>query len=259
MTDKRTTITLGDIHAPHHDKLAFEFACQLVELLQPGRVIQGGDFVDNYILSRHVTDPRVSREWYLKNAMDVSRNVADRLRKATGDGVLWCTSGNHDDWLMRYLMTRAPELIDTHPTTASMLGFDAGHWIGYQVPLVFGKMAYVHDLGFCGISATRSTMLAYGDNIVFFHSHRASILYAGETTGRRIVCMNGGYLADPEHAKYANVAAKRDWIHGIGRVVEDRQGLVQADFFPFIKDSQGRLTARIDGQTIAAKRVLNPA
>ena len=250
MSDIRTTIVLGDMHFPFEDVQAVLLAYNIVREVQPGRVVQVGDLVDGYALSRFPKDPeRVAPT--LKQETDRARYFVEAITAECREA--WWCGGNHDVRLDRYIAERAPMLAETHPSLHALLGIDEKRYVPYQKALTFGKVSYLHDLGRSGVNAARETLAAFGGSVCFGHTHRAGIVYDGDTQGTRRFALNVGWLGNPDEARYLHEAGKKGWMHGIGVVRQDRRGLAWANFVPFLLNERGDLTAVLDDHVFTQK------
>lgn len=243
MPDISTTIVLGDVHLPVHSRKAVALAFDIIATVQPKRVVQIGDLLDGYSLSRHSKDP--TKHISLESEVAAGRRFVSTLLSLCKE-TYW-TQGNHDLRLERYIADNAPALAATHPTIPALLGFPEKNYVPYRQVLQIGKVAYTHDLGFSGRTALRASLDAYGSNVVFGHTHRAGVLYGGDARGQRTFGMNVGWLGDPEAADYLHMNQRRDWQWGVGVVRQDRKGLAWATFVPFVQDGN-KLRAILDGQ-----------
>lgn len=223
------TLVLGDIHLPWKADHIGKPLDAIISNLKPKRIVQLGDMLDCVSISRWSKDPEVSVS--LKSEVSTARDVIASLMDCAP--AFHMCEGNHEYRLHKRLCDE-PDLMSTHPTMRELLGVPERDWTPYMKHKVIGKMTYTHDLGYSGVSALRQTMLAYGGNICFGHTHRAGTMYGGNTRGERHVAMNVGWLGDATAMDYLPDAKKVDWQVAVGVVDESIKGSVHAFICPFV-------------------------
>ena len=200
----------------------------------PKCVIIIGDFLDMYSVSAHSKDPK--RKLSLLDEIEAANRRLDEIQSRAGSHVTF-VEGNHEDRLRRYIWDKAPEL-DGVTTVRGGLRLDERGWrfIPYRDYYRLGRVTYTHDIGRAGINAARQSLLDYGGNLVFGHSHRGAVVYQGEAKGASHFCMNVGWLGDVAQVDYMHRArAERDWQLGFGIVdYSDDMERASATFVPIV-------------------------
>lgn len=225
----RTTLVLGDIHFPWPHKPALAAVRRLITALKPHRIVQVGDLLDLYGISRFSKDP--SRGLTLKAEAALGRDFIAEMMDSCRD--YRQLSGNHEYRLLKALWD-VPELASTHPSMRELLGVPEASWTPYMTHLTLGRVTYMHDLGYSGVNALRATLRDFGGNVVFGHTHRAGTLYDGNARGERFVGMNVGFLGDGAAMDYLPEAKKVSWQLAVGLVDESHRGNVAMTVAPFV-------------------------
>jgi predicted phosphodiesterase len=204
-------LVLPDLHAPYHDKKAYELFIKAARIIKPDTLVVIGDFADFYAVSSHLKDP--TRPGFSREVKEVRRQL-EALR-GIGTRRLFL-AGNHENRLDRYLQSRAPELYGTL-TVPEILGLEEEgfEYHPYQEVITIGKVSFVHDLGFSGVNGTRQTLAAYPGNIVYGHTHRFNCYTKGDLKRNTYTAWNVGWLGDSHKIDYLPaVKVKQDWVKG---------------------------------------------
>lgn len=230
-------IVISDLHAPYHDKAAWECLLQVIRETKPATVVIIGDFADMYAISSHPKS--LDRKRDFANELAGVNAVLDELRKAAGDDcrIVW-TEGNHEDRITRYLQSSAPELGGIKELRAEGL-FKCKErnieWVPYRRSIKIGNCSFTHDVGRCGVNTARQSLMDFGGNLVIGHSHRGGLAYQGEVKGSSHFCLNVGWLGDVNEIDYIHRnRAMRDWQLGFGVVDQDENGFSWAQFIPVL-------------------------
>lgn len=202
-----------DVHRPYHDEKAWQLLLKAGRAFKPDTLVVLGDFADFYCVSSHDKDPRRVR--------DLESEVTDvkvGLKELEGLGARRriFISGNHEDRLSRYLMTKAPELFDTVkiPNVLNLKGWE---YVPYKAHVCVGKLNITHDTGRAGRTANLQSLDDFQDNVVIGHTHRIGYAVSGNAKGRPHVGAMFGWLGDVGQVDYMHrVKANRDWALGFG-------------------------------------------
>lgn len=208
-------LIVPDVHAPYHDKRAWQLLLTVGRVLKPHTIITMGDFCDFYAVSRHSKDP--SRRERLFGEIEVTNTLLDDLDglKAKEKTFL---GGNHEDRLRRYLEEKAPELFE-YIDIPSILRLREREWsyVPYKDDTRIGKVWFTHDVGNAGRYAAFKALDTYQHSIVTGHSHRLSYVVEGNATGERMVSAQFGWLGDITKVDYMyKVAARKYCALGFG-------------------------------------------
>jgi len=104
----KTAGVLPDMHIPYHDTPSLD----LVELIlkdlgKLSEIIQVGDFVDAYPISKYAKNPAKASGFDLQHEIDEAHKV---IRRLTNIAPLTILEGNHEVRLEKYLKEKAPGL-----------------------------------------------------------------------------------------------------------------------------------------------------
>lgn len=240
-------LIIPDMHHPYADELVWKTILAAVREMRPDIVVIIGDFCDFYSVSFHAKDP--ARGSKLRAELDYCNDALNELSALGVERVIY-VEGNHENRLARWVAERAPELFRML-TVQELLGIEkrGWEWVPYKSWITIGKMSYTHDVERCGINAGRQSLIDFGGNLTFGHSHRGSTTYVGTLEDGQHVCLNVGHGSDYTKVDYRNQArAKRDWQHGFGWQVQTSDGATWCQFVPILS---GRCV--VDGKLITGR------
>lgn len=243
-------VVVSDLHVPYHDVRAWECVLETIRQTKPEIVVIIGDFCDAYAVSSHPKS--LDRKADFAGEIRAVNVELDRLMKASGSARMVYCAGNHEDRIERYLQSKAPELAGFAGMRSDGLlrikerGIE---WVPYRRHIKIGNCSFTHDVGRCGVSCARQSLIDFGGNLVIGHSHRGGISCQGEGKGSSHFCLNVGWLGDVEGVDYIHqIRAKRDWQCGFGIVDQDESGYSWANFIPII---DGKCI--VDGKVIGGR------
>jgi predicted phosphodiesterase len=225
----RLALVLGDIHIPFEDKKAIAEVRKVIQRVRPHTVVQVGDLLDVYGLSRFAKDP--SKGLSLKQEAQLGRDLVSELMDSCEFFLF--TAGNHENRLVKRLQDES-DLASTHPTMRELLGIPEKNYVPYNTHQFIGRVAFTHEVGFSGVHSAHATLNAMQGSVVYGHSHRMSIMYGGDIRGGRHFALNTGWLGNPDACDYLQEARKKDWCQGLSVVEFSRSGLAHASAHPFI-------------------------
>lgn len=240
----RKVLFVGDIHAPYHSRPALALACKFAAEYKPDILVQLGDLVDGYSVSRHPKDPRMKLDFGWE--IDVANDVLTQLTDAAKAKVVYWIGGNHDEYVERYVHNHAPA-ISSMTSIEQMLrlkqrGVKFCRWHDY---LRLGKVFLTHGMTHTGAMAHVQSAKEFGASLVIGHTHRLAVSYWSDALGKHHVAAMAGCLADFKHAAYAHKAVRNSWMHGLltGDLADD--GTMHIRAHPFVN---GRVV--LDGKEI---------
>lgn len=236
-----------DAHHPFVDPLAWSTFLAAAREWRPDVLVIIGDFVDSYSISSHAKDPE--RKVNFRDEINAANAALDEIDSLRVPRVVFC-EGNHETRLARAIAERAPEfhgLIDIRDLLRiHQRGYE---WVPYKQLIRIGKIAFTHDVERCGVNAARQSLIDMGGNLVFGHTHRGAVVYAGTVEGDQHVCMNVGWLGSFDDIDYKHQArARREWQHGFGLVTLDATGCGWCEFVPILS---GRCI--VDGRVVSGR------
>lgn len=239
-------LVLPDMHFPFEDRLVWSTMLAVARDMRPDVVVIIGDWIDCFSISEFPKTP--GRAQCLKDEVDAGGAALDELLALRVPRVVW-TEGNHEERLTRTVIAKNPALWGFVPTIPDYLQLkEKGvEWVPYRRWIKIGKFAFTHEVGYCGVNAARASLMAFGNNIVFGHSHRAGVVYSGNTEGDKHVALNVGWGGDFDQVDYGHRAQQvREWQHAFGWVVQDERGC-----------GWGTVTPIIDGRCVVDGRVIS--
>jgi predicted phosphodiesterase len=221
-------LVIPDVHAPYHNKEAFEVVTKVGRDWKPDVVVILGDFGDFYSVADYVRDP--TRPNQLLDELNCANSLLDVVASFKATKVHFI-AGNHEDRLDRYIMSHAPALFKNLSVRDSFkLRERKWHYTPYKQFLQIGKMLFTHDLGRAGKDAVPRAISDAHASVVIGHTHRLQYAIEGDALGRPHLAFCPGWLGDPHKADYMHaLRANREWAHGvgIGRILKDGTVLMQ--------------------------------
>lgn len=207
-----------DVHVPYHDPRAWGTVLNAIQAYKPDRVVQLGDFLDCYPISRHQKYPGRKT---LAQEIKAGRGALLELLQAADKALVDITWGNHEERLRDYLVKQAPELLDP------AMGLDIDDLLHtralgitttpYKRSLRIGRLHVTHCLESHGMNAVRDARAHYEANVVIGHVHSIQVYYLGNVRGKAKVAASFGWLGDMEKVDYRHLdLARRCWQHGFG-------------------------------------------
>lgn len=196
MSDLKTALVIPDMHIPYQDKTAFELMLKIANSIQIDQIVQVGDFIDAYPISKYVKNPQKSTGFDLQNEFDEAELVIQRLVKLAPLKIL---KGNHEERLEKYLKEKAPGLYGLKDLKIKKLLKCAEYNIDYLDSTYLGNLFVFHgDLWtksgspHAGQTAMRNVDRS-GLNVMHGHIHRLGSYYVTkkgyELKGFEIGCM----------------------------------------------------------------------
>lgn len=234
--DVERVLICPDVHVPYQDDLAWRTFLNVAKLWNPHVLVVLGDFCDFYQVSQWPKDP--SRRLQFKDELEAARKELAKLIDLTtyvGVRRIFC-EGNHETRLARYIASTAPAMHGVVDARSAIDPEGRFEWVPYGHHASVGKLAFTHDVGAAGENAARQSVRAFGGNIIFGHTHRASSHYESTVNGERHAGFTMGWLGDPEAIDYRHRArVLRENQHGFGvAYVERSTGIGWAHFVPII-------------------------
>lgn len=231
-------LVFPDVHAPFHDRIAWNLGLKILDVIKPKVFRLVGDFADSNAAQRHVKDPR--REFLLRKELRIP--IAMRVQLDARLAKVGCTDkgiwlGNHDMWMEKRIREKAPEF-DGMLTFDRELGFTANGWkvTPYQNFEKIAKLHGSHEWGYCGKNAVLDIAKELRHNSVSGHTHGAGVVYTGNAVGEKHSTMLVGWMGDPSKAQYmARHKRNINWMHGVGLIHVDSRGNVHQQFIPFVE------------------------
>lgn len=218
-----TSIHYSDTHFPYQNDKTLSVLYQLVRDLQPDAIIDHGDLLDCYSISRYEKDPanRVS----LQDEIDAAARHLAILTALAPNARRKLIKGNHEDRLRRLLWSMA-ERQEAHQVLSLqkvrhalqwpvLLGLDAIGWEWHEDKVVFARrMILKHGTVVRKWSAytAKGEYEKYGRCGMSGHTHRRGVFEHSDHNGTHawweLGCccqLNPGYLDDPDWQAGFNV------------------------------------------------------
>lgn len=226
-------LVLSDLHVPYHDRAAIELAVEAGKRDDPDAVLINGDFGDWTGVSRWDRPPDAPT---LAEELVAMRNALGWIVSQFPRALCVFKSGNHEEWLEKFVWAKAPELFGIQQCTlAHLLTTDDNgkpikamrrvEFVGDQRPIMLGKLVVFHGhelpKGLTNsVNPARGAFLRTTDTVLIGHHHRSSSHTEYTWHKQPIATWSTGCLCDM-HPRYARI---NKWNHGHAVVEVDRGG-----------------------------------
>lgn len=199
----------SDIHGnDHQNHAAVERMLDHMASEEWDHVIDGGDRIDAYSVSRYDKDPK--RIGSLPAELAWSREFSKQVEARAGSATLHFTRGNHEQRIPDYLRRKAPELEGlAELSLQNLMGLDGWNVHGREGVVINGMRFYHGDYTAKGAgNSVRKALDALWQSVVQGHCHRQAIVRTRKHT--EFVGVEAGCLCsmDPEYM------AHPDWQTG---------------------------------------------
>jgi hypothetical protein len=168
---------MSDIHIPHHDNNAIQCAIDYFKENKVDAIYINGDMLDFYQLSFHEKDPRKIN---IATELELGREMLRYLRQEFPTQNIYFIPANHEMRMQRYLMVKAPELLDIQDFELDVLlrvreyGVE---WIPYGSKCYMGKLLVEHGdkiKGSGGVNPARTLFTKLKRHALCSHFHRTT-------------------------------------------------------------------------------------
>lgn len=209
---------LSDIHIPYHSNEAIVPALEYLKKKGADCIILNGDVMDCYQLSRFEKDPRKRN---MKHELDATSQFLDVLKKHFPKTKIVFKIGNHEVRWMKYMVTKAPELLDIDEFRLDVLlrfGERNIDFVHSSQMIMVGKLSVLHGHelvgGVGGVNPARTMFLRTNESLLVGHFHRTSSHTETSLSGRMTTTHSTGCLCymHPDYMPY------NKWNYGFAYV-----------------------------------------
>ena len=206
LTSGYPVIIGGDAHVPYHDQDAIEIFIERAVEIKAKTVMLAGDWIDFYMLSRFVKDPRKRS---VKGEIQSLYDILCTIRNALPDAKIIYKYGNHEERLDNYLMINAPALYGLKEVELeNLLNLDG---LGIDVVkdkriIKLGHLAIIHGHEYIysisnPVNPARGLFNRAKKSAICFHHHQTSEHTEPTISGDIITTWSGGCLCglNPEY------------------------------------------------------------
>lgn len=213
---KETIIGLiSDIHIPYQDTEAVTIALDYCKKQRVTHLILNGDIMDCYQISRFEKDPsKRSFKYELDSVRLFLKTIVEKFK---GVEIIF-KEGNHENRYMRFMRSKAPELLGIEafnlPILLGLQELGINHVPDNKL-IQAGNLIIIHghEFGqqvFSPVNPARGYFLKAKTNVIGGHNHQVSAHSENRLDGKQMVAYSTGHLADP-HPEYKPI---NNWSHG---------------------------------------------
>jgi hypothetical protein len=231
-------LIISDIHIPYHNAPALKKALQYGVEKKVDAVLINGDFIDFAPISYFTKDPYTKLN--LLSDIEISRNILEIIRNTFPNAPIYYKLGNHEDWLEKYLMNKAPELLDMDEfKLKSLLRFGELKIteISSYAMMKFGKLNVIHGhelkSTMRSVNPARTLYLKAKRSTLVAHHHVTSEHTESDIDGDVVTCWSMGCLSQLK-PKYAGLDSKYNL--GFAYVTKNKDGNFTLNNKRIIKD-----------------------
>ncbi len=233
-------LMLSDIHFPYQNNEALTLALQYGKDHDINTIYLNGDILDMYQCSFHEKD---MRKRSLSDELDSMRTFIVSLRANFPKAKIYYKEGNHEARLSRYLMVKAPELLDCQEFELPILlklGENGIEWIPNKQAVKIGKLYVLHGNEFKGgggVNPARAYYLKSKVSMIAGDKHQTSEHTEQSLNGDIVTCWSTGCLCElnPDYMPY------NKWNLGAGHIQMHPSGDFEVRNFRIIPDKSGKL------------------
>lgn len=212
--ERKNILWLSDIHIPNQNNEALELAVNYGLNANVDCIILGGDIMDNTPFTSHDAPPPSPDD--VRDFFEMTQKFLEWLRaKFPAAHIIWI-EGNHDNWLMRWLMKKAPILFNDPyyhlPQRLDLKKYNVDFFT-QEVILQMGKLNASHGHTivkgvFAPVNAARGAFVKTKSNYIIGHVHTTSQHIESNIKGEQIGCYSVGCLCelspsyDPHNTKH---------------------------------------------------------
>lgn len=212
-------LCLYDVHVPYHNIDALTTAIEYGKEKEVDTIYIGGDFLDCHQLSSFVKDPRKRS---FKHELKTGREILSIIRREFPKAYIYYHMGNHEERYERYMIVKAPELLDIQQFQIDALlefGKFGIELINEKRVVYAGKLAMVHghEFGrqmFSPVNPARGLFLRAKASTICGHHHQTSEHSEPNISGELTTCWSVGCLSEL-HPSYMPI---NKWNHGFSLV-----------------------------------------
>jgi predicted phosphodiesterase len=212
--DENNILWISDIHIPNQNNQAIELAIEDGIKEKINCIILGGDVMDNTPFTSHDAPPPSPDD--VRNYFEMTQQFLSYLRsKFPKIHIVWI-EGNHDNWISRWLMKKAPILFNDpyyHLPQRLDLKKYSIDFHEQEVILQIGKLSASHGHTivrgvFAPVNAARGVFMRTKSNYIVGHVHTTSAHHETNIKGEQIGCFSVGCLCelspsyDPHNTKH---------------------------------------------------------
>jgi predicted phosphodiesterase len=212
--ERKNILWMSDIHIPNQNNKAIELAVGYGLDKNVDCIILGGDIMDNSPFTAHDAPPPSPDD--VRDYFEMTQQFLAWLRsKFPKAHIIWI-EGNHDNWLMRWLMKKAPILFNDPyyhlPQRLDLKKYNVDFFTQEYI-LQIGKLNASHGHTivkgvFAPVNAARGAFVKTKSNYIIGHVHSTSQHIESNIKEEQIGCYSVGCLCelspsyDPHNTKH---------------------------------------------------------
>lgn len=212
--ERKNILWLSDIHIPNQNNQAIELAVQYGVERNVDCIVLGGDIMDNTPFTSHDAPPPSPDD--VRDFFDMTEQFLGWLRSKLPKAQIVWIEGNHDNWLMRWLMKKAPILFNDPyyhlPQRLNLKQYNI-EFLEQHIILQMGKLYGSHGHTvvkgvFAPVNAARGVFVKTKSNYIIGHCHSSSAHSESNIKEDAIGCWSVGCLCelspsyDPHNTKH---------------------------------------------------------
>lgn len=208
-----------DTHSPYVDHKALKALYRRAEALEPARIIHLGDLFDCYLLSKYAKNPKVVDKDLIRRERTVASEALTRLAAFSANPVE-VLEGNHEARMRSRLSENLYLAWYVKPQTLELPGVKFLERDHLVVPTPRGRVLVQHGHTANGMGGAAAATQASRMSVVQGHSHRAGLIWRGQTFGMECGYLGAMHAPCFEYYK-GRVLNSKDWRHAFGWIDDE--------------------------------------
>lgn len=212
--ERKNILWLSDIHIPNQNNKAIELAVNYGIEKKVDCILLGGDIMDNTPFTSHDAPPPSPDD--VRDFFEMTQQFLGWLRsKFPKAHIIWM-EGNHDAWVKRWLMKKAPILFNDPyyhlPQRLDLKKYNVD-FLEEHIIVQMGKLNASHGHTivrgvFAPVNAARGVFMKTKSNYIVAHVHTTSTHVESNIKGEQIGCYSVACLCelapsyDPHNTKH---------------------------------------------------------
>lgn len=218
-------LVVGDSHIPYHDAGSLRIAIESAKASKVNVILLNGDTLDCHAVSFWQTDPR---ERDFKNELGMCRDFLEHIRDSFPKAEIIYKLGNHEERWEKFMISKAPELLDVEEFQLSNLLRFKQFGISLvedKRPILIGDLNVIHghEYKFAisnPVNPARGLFLRAKAYAMCNHFHQSSYHTEKNINEEIIATWSLGCMCDM-HPQYMPM---NNWAHGFAIVEVGNSG-----------------------------------
>lgn len=223
-------VVIPDTHGCHIDPDAASAFLHDLERLRPKEIVMLGDHLDcgGFLAQHHVWGYVAEMDYTFTDDCNAANSFLDSVQSFCPNSAIHYIAGNHENRCEKWCVTQSlrtkvdAQFLLKMFSAESVLSLEkrgikyykqGEFYHGLKIPatIKLGHCHFTHGTR-CGVNAARQTLVDFGGNVVFGHTHRITSSQAWNVSDGDMAAWNIGFLAKVQ--PYWMHTKPSGWSHG---------------------------------------------